>query len=279
VKHSERIVTWFGDNADAVVRGVPRALARAHAFAADAQAHSGTDKQDPYGHTLKNTQHEQLVAALGVLPGAELFQPKGASYKLVRFPAQRTLVYPWRYAKSLSEPREEARMRVSEFRSDLLGGGVRDRSQLVLDQAHLSDEELAEQLEDDEALMRAVQDLSQVVLVPYVSNERGLLAVGLGAAKLLNGRGDLDWEHYEPLALVEDNQDEYTGASAGGPNRPHLQIVRGGEPGSFDSSPLDDNLGISARPYPEDAPSSEGDGTDSVGTGTEDDASDGPGEQ
>ena len=58
---SEWAVKRFGTAADDLVEAVPRAIRLAHEYAAAAQGASGTKHLDPYGHTLKNRQHECLV--------------------------------------------------------------------------------------------------------------------------------------------------------------------------------------------------------------------------
>src|SRR5688572_13887181 len=88
----------FGAEAAAVLPGaVVAALAEAHGDAVAAQAASGTPKRDPYGHTMKNRQHECLVARVraGEVPGAEVIRPRGASFELVRIPATNAILFPW----------------------------------------------------------------------------------------------------------------------------------------------------------------------------------------
>jgi hypothetical protein len=275
VKSSDWAAKNFGDDVETVLQAVPAALARAHELAVAAQQASGTTKRDPYGHTLKNTQHERLVAALGGLPGAECLKIKGASFQLVRFHRTRVVLYPWRYGNSPSDQRAEARMRLSGFRADLLGSGEEQSGQLDLEQAHLSERELAERLAEDAAVEQALRDLTQVVLIAYASSPRGLFSLGWGQAELLNDQGELRWRHWEPLAVPQASRQQTFGdgssdGDAGPAVRPDLRVVGSAGPDTFASSPLDDDLGISARPHLEDAPTPEPT-TEAPATGTGDD--------
>lgn len=273
----------FGEDVQAVLEGIPGALRSAHDSAAAAQDVSGTRRRDPYGHTLKNTQHERLVGALGQLPGTERLKVKGASFELIRFPRSRVVLYPWRFATSSKEPRIQAKMRLSGFRADLLGNGPRP-GQLDLDQAHLSEEELDTQMADDAAVEEVLRDLSQVVLIPYASSPRGLFSVGVGQAELLNGQGEMRWLHWEPLAVPQagdqlslgQGEDAVAGDHPVSPDlrvagNPRPEDTESVEPGSFASSPLDDDLGIRARPRHEDAPTGETEpNSPATGTGNDD---------
>lgn len=244
---------WFGPVAEELVRVVPAAIAEAHAYAVAAQASSGTKKRDPYGHTLKNTQHERLVAAAADLPGIEVFHPPGASFELLRFPATGVVLYPWRYATSSAQPRETARMRFSAFRQDLLTGDVAGDCQLTFDEhADLTSEELDAQFDEETAVLEELRSLARVVTIGYASNPQALLTLGWGDADLVDVRGTVVWRHWEDLPLLGRAAGGAAGTGTGGPApRPPLLPVDGGSAAGsprFDDPPLeDDELGITAR--------------------------------
>lgn len=236
---------------------VPAAIAEAHAYAVAAQASSGTKKKDPYGHTLKDTQHECLIAAAADLPGIEVFHPVGASFELLRFRATGVVLYPWRYATSSAQPREKARMRFSAFRQDLLTGDVAGYRQLTLDEhADLPAEELDAQLAEEAAVLEGLRSIARVVTIGYASNSQALLAQGWGDADLVDIRGTVVWDYWEDLPLLGRADGGAAGTGTGGPAaRPPLRPVAGGSalpPAArsprFDDAPIeDDEFGITAR--------------------------------
>lgn len=244
----------FGDVADDLAREVPAAIAQAHGYAVAAQVAGNTRKQDPYGHTLKNTQHECLVAAVGDLPGAAVFRPKGVSFELVRFPARDVVLYPWRYATSHAQPRETARMDASGFRRGLLAGDAPTR-QLTLDEhAQLSEEELDRQLAEEADVLEQLRSWARVVTIGYASNVHALLAVGWGDAELVDDQGTVEWRHWEDLPLVHPaalGQDVTAPASAARDGvLPDTRAAAAGAPGPaarFDAGPADDDFDLRPR--------------------------------
>lgn len=135
-------VERFGVVADELAVAVPRAIRRAHADAVAAQGVSGTRHLDPYGHTLKNRQHECLVDEAMAIEGFETFRPRGVPFELVRLVDTRVILFPWRYAANGRVSRLNVRMKSSGFRRDLLAGPNGPSDQLTLDQAELTDAEI-----------------------------------------------------------------------------------------------------------------------------------------
>lgn len=272
----------FGEHA-AVVQGlVPEALRQAHDFAAAAQGSSGTTKRDPYGHTLKNTQHECLVAAVaGRLPGSfAVFRPKGATYELVRFPETGVVLYPWRYGASVADRRESARMQPSGTRQGLLAGAATDSGQLTIEHARLSEREVDEQLSEDAAVLEQLRSLARVVVVAYTSNPKGLFSLGWGEAGLTDERGSLHWRQWEDLPEPGSGEGGGTATAGGGSwPRPPLRPVGGvtPEPGAevarFDDAPLDNDLVSPRRPHGGE-PTQEPESTEWRDTGTDQAADD-----
>jgi len=274
----------FGEHAEAVQKLIPEVLRRAHEFAAAAQSSSGTEKKDPYGHTLKNTQHECLVAGVaGQLPGSfTVFRPNGATYELVRFPETGVVLYPWRYGTSSADRRESARMQPSGTRQELLSGVAADSRQLTIDHARLSEQEVDAQLADDAAVMEELRTLARVVVVAYASNPKSLLSVGWGEADLTDERGSVHWRHWETLRLLPDSGkgDATANGSSSPPSRPLLRPVEGitTVPGAqgpcFDDPALDNDLGLQPRRTHSGEPSYEPDSVQQLDAGTDEPAAD-----
>jgi len=242
----------FGEHADDLYRLVPEALREAHELAAAAQAASGTKKMDPYGHTLKNTQHERLVAkAEASLPGIfTVVSPTGASYELLRHSGTRVLLYPWRFATSRADRREDARMRPSGTRRALLAGDAEDSQQLSLSHAELTEQELEDQLADDAAVMDELRSLARVVLVAYASNPTSLLSVGWGEEELTGEAGRLSWSHFESLSLSAAALSASSSSLAGSRFVPRSigSVSASAPPGPrFDEASLKNDLGLRPR--------------------------------
>lgn len=246
---SEWAVERFGVLADGLLETVPSALKRAHESAVAAQGASGTRHRDPYGHTLKNRQHECLVEALEGLEGVQRFQPHGASFELVRLTATRVSLLPWRYGTNRAASRLKVRMKPSGLRRDLLSGPAGNPNQLSLEQAELPEAELEAQLAENDAVWEQLRSLARVVTIAYSSDPSGIFDLGWGDVELLDEDGTLKWLHWEPLLLADS-------AAGGGERRRHLQEVKRSAVGTpstdsrFDDAAGldDDDLPMRARP-------------------------------
>ena len=245
----------FGDTAEALQDVVVAALAEAHGDAVAAQGASGTRKRDPYGHTMKNRQHECLVSRVrdGEVPGAEVFRPRGAPLEMVRIPATNAVLFPWRYATDAKLDREDARMRTSGFRRDLLAASTDHRGQLDLEHARVDDDELEAQLAEEDALAAQLRTFARVVTIGYASNPTGLFDLGWGDAELVDEDGTVDWAHWESLT-------ELLSARSAGDRRQldaataRRQVADGTEsqpatPSTprFDAVPFDADFGLQPR--------------------------------
>lgn len=259
------IAAWvrdsLGETAMELRSAVLLAIPQAHQDAVAAQAASGTRKRDPYGHTMKNRQHECLVEAGRSVAGVEVIHPHGASFELLRLSATRTVLFPWRYATSTRVARVDAKMRTSSFRRDLLSTGEAT-AQLTLEHAGLSDDELEAQLAEQEVVVEELRRYATVVTVGYASNPGGLLDLGWGVAELSDDKGSVDWTHWEPLPWQSSG-----GAAAG--SQPSAEVaspLRSVPPSETDdqvtqrfdkSAPLVDDFGLSPRRPLAGEPSSE----------------------
>ena len=258
----------FGAAADQLVEAVPRAIRQAHEDAAAAQAASRTRHLDPYGHTLKNRQHECLVKEALAIGGFESFQPHGVPFKLVRLVGTRITLFPWRYATSRKTTREMARMRPSGFRRDLLTGSNGPRNQMTIEQAELTEAEIEAQYAEEKAVWDQLRSLARVVTVGYASNPNGIIDLGWGDVELRGDDGTVDWRHWEPLAWTATTAAHETGAGRG------LQAVttrttdpRPPRPRFDDVADTDDDVPLRPRTTPgepqhEVSPPVEGTGTD-----------------
>lgn len=192
-------VERLGAAADRLQDAVVGAFPRAHDYAVAAQAVSGTSKQDPYGHTMKNRQYECLVEDAREIPGIKIVRPAGASYELVTVVETQVVLYPWRFATDNARSREHVRMRTSDFRRELLAGLSRQPGgQLGLDQAELEEA----QLDEDEAVAEQLRSLVRVVTIGYRSNVSGLSELGWGDLELVDGGGSIHWRKWEGLEPV-----------------------------------------------------------------------------
>jgi len=196
---SDWVAEHLGEAAEGLRDAVLTAVPSAHDDAVGAQAVSGTNRRDPYGHTLKVRQHEWLIAAGRDVPGVEVFHPHGASFDLLRVASTGTLLFPWRYATSTHQHRADARMRTSEFRMGLLSGGGGSSGQLTLDHAAMSGDELEVQLEQDRALEVELRRIAPVVIIGFASSSTGLFDLGWGPAELIDDSGVVRWTPWEPL--------------------------------------------------------------------------------
>lgn len=247
----------FGAVAPELRDRATKAIVEAHALAADAQAASSTPKQDPYGHTLKNTQHERLVEGLRNVPGVEIHRPVGSRHDLARLAERRVTFYPLRYASDGHTSRENASIRMSTLRQNLLGAPeATDPAQLTIDHVHLTAQEIDEQLAADREIIDQLGSLSSVVIIGYASSSKGIHDLGWGEGDL-DEDGQLHWRHWESLPLSGTTGGEgFTGLGGPMPVGPRHGLA-GGEPGRFDDDVSADGLIISARQGEEDLPQQE----------------------
>ena len=226
----------FGTLAADLVEIVPKAVKQAHEYAAAAQGSGGTRHLDPYGHTLKNTQHECLVDALRKTPGTKRFQPHGASFELIQLTTTHVTLLPWRYGTNSKASRLKVRMRPSGLRRDLLSGPKENPNQYSLEQADLSEAELEAQMAEHDAVWSQLRRMARVVTIGFASSPHGIYDLGWGEVELVDDNGTVNWLHWEPLALVE-------GSAAGKTeSRGHLRAVTAPDQGERSVGPRFDDL-------------------------------------
>jgi hypothetical protein len=250
----------MGEATEELRSAVLWAIPRAHEDAVAAQAASGTPKRDPYGHTMKNRQHECLVEAGSAVTGVEVFHPQGASFDLLRVTSTGAVLFPWRYATSARVARVDAKMRTSGFRRGLLAT-VEPTAQLTLEHAALSDDELEAHLADQEAVVQELRRYATVVTIGYASNPSGLLDLGWGVVELLDEKGSVDWPHWEPLPWRSSGSaaaDSHTLTAAARLRSAATRETNDQVAHRFDkSAPLVDDFGLTPRNPLAGEPSSE----------------------
>lgn len=268
---SQWAVERFGALADELRQVVPREVKRAHESAVAAQGASGTRHRDPYGHTLKNRQHECLVEGLRGTEGISVFRPPGASFELVRLTATRVTLLPWRYGTNRAASRSKVRMKPSGLRRDLLSGPKDNPSQYSIEQADLSEAELEAQFAEHNDVWDQLRTLARVVTIGYASSPHGIYDLGWADVELLDDDGTINWLHWEPLTITDVRTADHAAGDGGGQR--HLQAANTTDEGRpaagprFDDTGSDEDLPLRPRtvagePHHEVEPPSAETGTD-----------------
>jgi hypothetical protein len=248
----------FGDGAGDLARAVARAIRTAHDRALAAHLGGGMVSNDTYGVTLHVAQYEELAVECADLPGVSMRKPTGvrSRFDLVVHDDPPVVLYPWRYATDKAVSRDRAKLwPVSDLRKSLLSLNANTvPDQLTLDQAEFDPEELEAQLAEEQALLDQLASFGQVVTVGYASNpEGGIFELGWGDVELVNEEtGRVVWRYWEQLPPGDQ-------AAEAAPLRP-VAPVDGDDrarAGRFDDAPLQDDLGLKARPPIAEPPISE----------------------
>ena len=253
----------FGAAAADLGQAVTAGIQEAHRLALLAHLGSELSTNDAYGAALMVTQHEQLIAATEGLPGVVARKPTGV---VSRFPYvvvedMAVVLMPWRFTNTRAKRRVDARMPtpVSDLRRTLLsqGAGAQAATQLVLEQSTLDDDQLEAQLAEEQEISAQLASFGRVVTVAFGSNPTdGLFELGWGDAELISeDTGHVHWHSWESLPAAEP-----WAAGLGVPTPAPLRSVdpvAGSRVGRFDAAPLNEDLGLAARPRPVPAPLSE----------------------
>jgi hypothetical protein len=192
----------FGDAAIELQRAIPAALQAAHERAHAAHQAMGLTANDVYGQ-IWQTQHEELIKRLRLVEGVHLIRPKGARYHLAIAGEHNAILYPWRYGNDLRSSVDEARMRMSEVRRNLLelNPDVPDR-QLSIEQAGKTEEEMLAEYKEINTVLQEMATAGRMVLIAYASNpQAGILRAYWGDATQADEDGRLRWSHREELPL------------------------------------------------------------------------------
>lgn len=255
----------FGAAASDLGQAIALGIQEAHRRALLAHLGSELKTNDAYGAALMVTQHEQLIAAAEGLPGVVIRKPTGVAsrFPYVVVEDMAVVLMPWRFSNTRAKRRIDARMStpVSVLRKSLLslGAGAQASTQLVLEQSMLDTDELEAQLAEEEEVSAQLASFGRVVTVAFGSNPTdGLFELGWGDAELVSEEtGDVHWHSWEALPTAEPRT---AGNAVSTPTPAPLRSVDPGEGsrvGRFDAAPLNEDLGLAARPRPVSAPLSE----------------------
>lgn len=189
------LIDLLGPSAADALQLIPEALQAAHQRASNTQEVSGLRQQYAYGSTSWIVVCEELVAALGSLPGARRFRPKGATYELVVLNG--TAICPCRVSRN-GERLERAQLKATRVRRALSSLHQRTTADVTLDLAAIDYDE--DQLFDP-AVVIPKGSASRVVFVPFdVDPKIGLLAAGIGEG-LMRPDGSVTWSEFHELRL------------------------------------------------------------------------------
>ncbi|WP_414942008.1 hypothetical protein [Amycolatopsis sp. cmx-11-51] len=187
----------FGENAHALRRRIPQALATAHGRARDGHDATRSTTRRIYGNGLWEFQHEELVRELLSIDGAKV--AKFGGYQLVVIADQ--AFFPLRYADRAGVPVERARLGrpVSPQRQRLFGAHAPEveRTEPFLDEAW---EEL-DAHDEYESFPQLGEGVQLVVIAYACSLEAGVLHVEWGQAEHI-GEGELRWGDHSALPLA-----------------------------------------------------------------------------
>ena len=253
----------FGDVAGDLGQAVAAGIQEAHRLALLAHLGSELSTNDAYGSTLMVTQHEQLIAATVDVPGVVARKPTGVKsrFPYVVVEDVSVVLMPWRFTNNRATRRVDATMStpVSHLRKTLLslGAGAQAVTQLVLEQSTLDDGQLEAQLAEEQEVSAQLASFGRVVTVAFGSNPTdGLFELGWGDAELISAdTGHVYWHSWELLPAAELRAAGLR-APAAVPLR-SVDPVDGSRVGRFDAAPLNEDLGLAARPRPVSAPLSE----------------------
>lgn len=253
----------FGAAAADLGQAVAAGIQEAHRLALLAHLGSELSTNDAYGAALMVTQHEQLIAATADVPGVVARKPTGVKsrFPYVVVEDVSVVLMPWRFTNTRATRRVDATMPtpVSHLRKTLLslGAGAQAVTQLVLEQSTLDDDELEAQLAEEQEISAQLASFGRVVTVAFGSNPTdGLFDLGWGDAELISeDTGHVFWHSWEPLPAAEPRA---AGLPAPAPTPLRsVDPVDGSRVGRFDAAPLNEDLGLAARPRPVSAPLSE----------------------
>ncbi|SEP29481.1 hypothetical protein [Trujillonella endophytica] len=254
----------FGDVAENLGPAVAAGIQEAHRLALRAHLGGELSTNDTYGATLQVTQHQQLIAATADVPGVVARKPTGVKgrFPYVVVEDVSVVLLPWRFTNTRATRRVDATMPtpVSHLRKTLfgLGAGAPAVTQLVLEQSTLDDDQLEALLAEEQEISAQLASFGRVVTVAFGSNPTdGLFELGWGDAELISDEtGHVHWHSWESLPVAE-LQAAGLAVPAQAPLRAVDPVGDGSRVGRFDAAPLNDDLGLTARPQPVAAPLSE----------------------
>jgi hypothetical protein len=240
----------FGDLGATLQQVIPAALHAAHQRALAAHQGLGLETKEAYG-LIWRAQHEELIKKITTVAEVRILKPKGARYQLPMIGEHNVILYPWRFADDAYTLVNGAKMKLSEVRKNLLAltSDTPDDGQMTIDQAGMTDKELAAQDEEIQQVLQEMISAGRMVLVAYASNPHsGVLRVYWGDASQADEDGHLRWSHLEEIPLPTSSQgDEETSGSPVRPVGPPLTQTPASSGTRFDQAPLEEPI-LSPRP-------------------------------
>lgn len=240
----------FGDFAHPLRDIIPLGLQAAHLRALAAHQGLGLESNEAYG-LIWRAQHEELVTRVRPIGGVRIIKPKRARYELAMLGEQNVILYPWRFSDDSRRRLTDARMKLSEVRRNLLAlTSDMPSRQMTIEQAGMSEEELAADWEETQRNIKEMLSAGRLVLIAYASNPHaGILRAYWGDASQADEDGRLCWTYQEELPL--DGLAQGDGGTGSVPVRPvppseGPDSTAGGRP-RFDEAPLEEPV-LGVRP-------------------------------
>lgn len=242
----------LGPNWERIQHNAALAISEAHVDAARAQFAQSSKAKDPYGHTLKVSQHESLNERLMNVPGIVLRRPKNVRSRFA-FPiveSTNTVIVPWRFSTDphIRHAQVTKIERLSELRRALLSTPTPPAEPDLFEAA--ADENFSENYEGELAAYEELTTAGRAVVVAYGSTPDGIFELGIAELILDSGTGAMLWRHWVALSTYGD--------LSAGPTAPQLRPVKDESTiDRFDSDDVPDDLGLRLRLVENPVPESE----------------------
>lgn len=200
----------FGSPSEDIRKDVFDLVKGCHERLSDSQDASGMRTRGVYGQIWRATL-EDFEFALMKYPGAQQITPKGANYRVVAIGD--TVIFPWRFAKDLSQSLQDTRFAVSDARLALFSLPFSEPPAeldlgLYASGSELSPDDETTVVESD---LRTLLDSFRVVVVGFSSQPGRLHTVEWGEA-MLGDEGYLVWAEHEQLmdskATIQESMEE-----------------------------------------------------------------------
>ncbi|MGW6123096.1 hypothetical protein ACWFRF_28925 [Nocardia sp. NPDC055165] len=200
----------FGENALSLRGAIWRGLQAAHQRALAAHEGLALDSNDGYG-LIWLVQHQEVGDAIeAVIPNLRRIKPARARYELNVVGEDNIILYPWKFADDAHSLVTNAKMTMSKLRESLLALTTDNSdSQLSIDHADLTEEELEAEFEDAETFLDDAIQAGRLVIIAYAANPHaGILRVYWGEASQADDRGRLKWSELEQIPAPVDDGNE-----------------------------------------------------------------------
>ena len=195
----------FGPDGVKVRAELPAAMRGLHTRMADAQDASGMRTRGVYGNIWRGAL-ETFIDQFGGLPGAALFTPNGANYKVVCLNG--TLLFPWRFSTDDPAAISSASLITSPARLALFTQTrpvQEDELDLDFERPELTDDDRKILESYGAHIARAKSEERNVVLVAYSSSPTGLHSLEWGEVGSVDPEsGRVTWGFHENLIAPAD---------------------------------------------------------------------------